>query len=123
MSSSANPAPSPELVALQKEFALLGDKVSKLAQTRTQLVAQLNENEGVKAELLLLDKDAELYRTLGPALIRTEAVDAKALVDARIDRIRADLKRVEEQVETAGRRRVEIRDSATKQMAPGAAAP
>jgi len=80
-----------------------------LGQTRTQLVAQLNENEGVKAELLLLDETAELYRTLGPSLVRTDAVDAKALVDGRIDRIKKDLKKVEEQVEALGKRRLEVR--------------
>jgi len=41
-------------------------------------------------------------------------VDAKALVDGRIDRIKKDMKRLEDQVEAAGKRRLAIREEQQK---------
>jgi prefoldin beta subunit len=99
---------------LQKDFAELSTQLSKLAQTRQQLLAQLNENEGVRAEIMLLTPEAELYRTLGPSLIRTEIVDAKALVEGRIDRLKRDVKRLEEQAEEVAQQRLSIREQQRK---------
>lgn len=93
---------------LQREFVFLGEKIGKLAQMRQQLVAQLNENEGVKAEFDLLSDDSELYRSLGPALLRIDKVEAKTLVEGRLERIKGDLKKLEGQVETVGTKRLEI---------------
>jgi len=90
------------------ELARVTETLQKLAATRQQLVVQLNENEGVKAELDALSADAEVFRSVGPALLKMDASDAKALVGGRITAIKADVQRVEEQFEEAGKRRLEV---------------
>lgn len=58
--------------------------------------AQLNENQVVKGELDLLPADRKVYKAIGPALIRTEIIEAKQNVDKRIDYINAELKRFDD---------------------------
>jgi prefoldin beta subunit len=85
--------------AIQKEFLDLGQEIQKLANDRQQLMIKLNENEGVRSELVMLSSDAELFRAVGSALIKTESNDAKALIDGRIDMIKKDLTKIEQLVE------------------------
>ena len=84
---------------IQKEFLQLGEEIQKLANTRQQLVIQLNENEGVRSELSLLSGSAELFRAVGSALVKTEANDARALVDGRVEMIKKELSKTEQLVE------------------------
>ena len=97
MESSNVSSPSPS--DLQKEYTQLAEELQKLVTSRQQLLIQLNENEGVRSELALLSSSAELFRTIGPALVKTEPSDARALVDGRIDLIKKDLLKVENLVE------------------------
>ena len=83
----------------QREFTKLTEELQKLASTRQQLTIQLNENESVRAEFALLSDSAEVFRAVGPALVRTETGDAKSLVEGRIDMIKKDIARIESQVE------------------------
>ncbi|KAF2883155.1 hypothetical protein ILUMI_23023 [Ignelater luminosus] len=70
----------------QKEF-------QKAVATRQQLDAQLNENQIVKEELDRLPADRKVYKAIGPALIKTEIVEAKQNVTKRIDYINNEIKR------------------------------
>jgi len=88
-----------EQQALQKEFVHLGEEIQKLANTRQQLMIQLNENEGVRTELALLSGNAELFRAVGSALVKTETSDARALVDGRVEMIKKELGKTEQLVE------------------------
>ena len=85
--------------AMQKEFVHLGEEIQKLANSRQQLAIQLNENEGVLAELALLSSEAELFRAVGSALVRTESSDAKALISGRVDMIKKELAKTEQIVQ------------------------
>lgn len=93
---------------LQKEFAQLGEEIQKLAITRQTLSLQLNENEGVREEFALLSASAIIYREIGPALVKADTADAKALVDGRVDMISKDLKKIEALVEEKGKRRLDV---------------
>ena len=92
-------ATSQESQAMQKEFVHLGDEIQKLANSRQQLAIQLNENEGVLAELALLSSDAELFRSVGSALVRMESNDVKSLVMGRVDMIKKELTKTEQIVQ------------------------
>lgn len=84
---------------MQKEFVQLGEEMQKLASNRQQLVIQLNENEGVLLELGLLSSEAELFRSVGSALVRMETGDVKSLVDGRVDMIKKEMTKIEQLVQ------------------------
>lgn len=68
----------------------------KAVSTRQQLDAQLNENQIVKDELDRLPTDRKVYKAIGPALIKTEIVEAKQNVAKRIDYINNEIKRFDD---------------------------
>jgi len=59
--------------------------------SRQQLDSQLTENKGVKEELGLLENEANVYKLIGPALIKQDLEEAKANVSKRIDYISGEL--------------------------------
>ncbi|KAJ3186667.1 hypothetical protein HDU85_007487 [Gaertneriomyces sp. JEL0708] len=76
---------------IQKEFALI-------VQNRTQLESQLQENEMVQKELDLMKPDAQVYKLIGPVLVKQEPVEAQTNVKKRIEFISAEIKRLEGQI-------------------------
>ncbi|XP_075229587.1 prefoldin 6 [Lycorma delicatula] len=75
--------------SVQKEY-------HKAISQRQQLDGQLNENIAVKEELDLMKADAEVFKLIGPVLIKQELEEAKQNVAKRIDYINGELKRVED---------------------------
>jgi len=67
--------------------------------SRQQLDSQLTENKGVKEELGLLENEANVYKLIGPALIKQDLEEAKANVSKRIDYISGELKRLDKTIE------------------------
>eukprot|EP01112_Ceratiomyxa_fruticulosa_P011867 TRINITY_DN3264_c0_g2_i1.p1 TRINITY_DN3264_c0_g2~~TRINITY_DN3264_c0_g2_i1.p1 ORF type:complete len:126 (+),score=27.58 TRINITY_DN3264_c0_g2_i1:95-472(+) len=78
-----------------KEFRGLEKEISNMNQKRAQLLTQLNENEMVLQELKLLNSDAEVYKLIGPVLVKQEQSEAATNVQKRIDFIGGELKRLE----------------------------
>ncbi|UYV79446.1 PFDN6 [Cordylochernes scorpioides] len=87
--------------ALQKKLSQEVDKIKnvqkdiqKLYGQRQKLDAQLNENTIVKEELALVDPAASnVYKLIGPVLVKQDLVEAKQNVDKRIEYITGELKR------------------------------
>ncbi|GAV76093.1 Prefoldin_2 domain-containing protein [Cephalotus follicularis] len=77
-----------DLNKLQKDIA-------KNHQVRKKYTIQLGENELVLKELDLLDKDANVYKLIGPVLVKQDLAEANANVRKRIDYISAELKRLD----------------------------
>ncbi|UYV69984.1 PFDN6, partial [Cordylochernes scorpioides] len=81
--------------ALQKKLSQEVDKIKnvqkdiqKLYGQRQKLDAQLNENTIVKEELALVDPAASnVYKLIGPVLVKQDLVEAKQNVDKRIEYI------------------------------------
>jgi len=69
---------------IQKEY-------QNVIGNRQQLDSQLTENKGVKDELALLEKEANVYKLIGPALIKQDLDEAKQNVNKRIDYISGEL--------------------------------
>ncbi|KAF7998026.1 hypothetical protein HCN44_009424 [Aphidius gifuensis] len=67
----------------------------KAVITRQQLDGQLNENTAVKEELDLLKSGNEVFKLIGPVLIKQELDEAKQNVNKRIEYISNELKRTE----------------------------
>ncbi|ORY06349.1 Prefoldin beta-like protein [Basidiobolus meristosporus CBS 931.73] len=76
---------------LQKEFA-------KVVESRQRLDSQLQENEIVAKEFSVLKDDANIYKLIGPVLVKQEKVEANTNVQKRIEFIKAEIKRLEEQI-------------------------
>ncbi|KAF9969951.1 hypothetical protein BGZ73_007485 [Actinomortierella ambigua] len=76
---------------IQKEFATA-------VESRQKLDSQLQENKLVQEEFALLKDDANIYKLIGPVLVKQDKSEAKTNVDKRIDFIQAEIQRVEKQI-------------------------
>ncbi|XP_020531893.1 prefoldin subunit 6 isoform X2 [Amborella trichopoda] len=90
-------APS-ALRELQHEIETQANLLSKLQkdttknhQVRKQYTIQLGENELVLKELDLLNENANIYKLIGPVLVRQDLAEANANVRKRIEYISAEL--------------------------------
>ena len=79
----------------------------RLPQNDLQLVmGQMTENEMVQQELTLLDSSTNVYKMVGPVLIKNSLGDAKDTVSKRLEFITAEKKRLEDKItelETRGK--------------------
>ncbi|EFN84290.1 prefoldin subunit 6 [Harpegnathos saltator] len=73
---------------------------SKAVNKRQQLDGQLNENIAVKKELDLLKQDNDVFKLIGPVLVKQDLEEAKQNVTKRMDYITAELKRMEDLIAT-----------------------
>ena len=63
----------------------------KAMAKKRQLDSQLNENKAVKQELDLLKSGNEVFKLIGPVLIKQDQEEAKQNVEKRIEYITAEL--------------------------------
>ena len=83
-------------VKLQEEVEKLQSVQKQHGKTMTArqtLDAQLNENKLVKEEMDSLESGANVFKLIGPAMIRQDVEEAKGNVNKRIDYINGELKR------------------------------
>lgn len=69
--------------------------IAKNHQIRKQYTIQHGENEMVQKELELLNEDANVYKLIGPVLVKQDLAEAKANVSKRIEYITAELRRLD----------------------------
>ncbi|PON44268.1 Prefoldin beta-like [Trema orientale] len=69
--------------------------IAKNHQVRKKYTIQLGENELVLKELDLLKEDANVYKLIGPVLVKQDLAEANANVRKRIEYISAELKRLD----------------------------
>ncbi|KAL1205124.1 Prefoldin subunit 6 [Cardamine amara subsp. amara] len=69
--------------------------IAKNHQLRKKYTIQLGENELVLKELDLLEEDANVYKLIGPVLVKQDLAEANANVRKRIEYISAELKRLD----------------------------
>ncbi|KAJ1976664.1 Prefoldin subunit 6, partial [Dimargaris cristalligena] len=55
-------------------------------------------------EFKLLEKDANVFKLIGPVLVKQDQAEAKTNVDKRIEYIAAEIKRVEGQIKDLSER-------------------
>ncbi|XP_075976321.1 prefoldin 6 [Anticarsia gemmatalis] len=86
---------------MQKELELLGGiqkEFRKAISQKQQLDSQLNENKAVKVELSLLAKDAEVYKLIGPVLVKQDLNEATQNVAKRMEYISKEIKRADDHI-------------------------
>ncbi|KAH9317174.1 hypothetical protein KI387_018943 [Taxus chinensis] len=69
--------------------------IAKNHQVRKQYTIQHGENEMVQKELEFLTEDANVYKLIGPVLVKQDLAEAKANVSKRIEYITAELRRLD----------------------------
>eukprot|EP00112_Aurelia_sp_Birch-Aquarium-sp1_P008317 Seg1913.3 transcript_id=Seg1913.3/GoldUCD/mRNA.D3Y31 product="Prefoldin subunit 6" protein_id=Seg1913.3/GoldUCD/D3Y31 len=102
---------------LQKEveaFQKIQKDVQKLFAQRQQLETQLSENKIVKDELDLLEADSNVFKLIGPVLVKQDLGEAKMNVDKRIDYIQAEAKRHEKSLKDLEAKQVSQREGIGK---------
>ncbi|KAL5234937.1 hypothetical protein ACI65C_002347 [Semiaphis heraclei] len=106
---------------LQKKFQTELDalkqcqkEINQLVGNRQQLDGQLNENSIVKEELALLKPSGEVYKMVGPILLRQDHTEAKENIDKRMSYIKNELQRIDDRVRTLEETQDKYRESLTK---------
>ena len=74
-----------------QQFRQIQEEVQKLRNDQQTLMQQQSENEMVKQELDLLDDSSQVYKMVGPVLMKNETEDAKQTVDQRLELITSEL--------------------------------
>ncbi|KAL9452209.1 hypothetical protein AB3S75_005046 [Citrus x aurantiifolia] len=84
-----------ELEAKANDLSKLQKDIGKNHQVRKKYTIQLGENELVLKELGLLNEGANVYKLIGPVLVKQDLAEANANVRKRIEYISAELKRLD----------------------------
>lgn len=95
MSSTALRELQRELEAKANDLSKLQKDIAKNHEVRRKYTVQLGENELVLKELELLSEDANVYKLIGPVLVKQDLAEANANVKKRIEYISAELKRLD----------------------------
>lgn len=84
-----------DLETKANDLSKLQKDIAKNHQVRKKYTIQLGENELVLKELDLLNDDANVYKLIGPVLVKQDLAEANANVRKRIEYISAELKRLD----------------------------
>ncbi|KAF2177425.1 Prefoldin beta-like protein [Zopfia rhizophila CBS 207.26] len=90
---------------LQKKLQDLSDQYQKLqgelstsVEARQKLESQQQENTTVQKEFSLLDDDANIYKQIGPVLLKQDKTEAVMAVNGRLEFIEKEINRIEKQI-------------------------
>ena len=107
--------------AIQKKFE---DELAKFQKSQTDLnkhisqrqvlESQLTENKFVKEELDLLKKDDNIYKLVGPVLLKQDLIEANQNVQKRIDYIQQEMKRHESLIKDVESKQDGMKENLTK---------
>jgi len=97
-----------------EKYRELQKDAQKAVRTRQQLEAQLTENNIVRDELDHLEPTANVYKLIGPALVKQDLVEAKQTVAKRIEYITNEIKRQEALLKDIEKKQETQRDSIGK---------
>lgn len=91
MSSSSSSSPSGPLQELTTSFSKLQSQYTTLIEARQRLDSQLGENLQVQKEFKGLKEGNQVYKLIGPVLMKVEQVEARGNVDKRIEFIKGEM--------------------------------
>lgn len=84
--------------ALTEEYQKMQVELQSCVDARQKLESQQQENKGVKKEFAKLAEDTNIYKLVGPVLLKQDRLEAVLAVDARLEFIEKEIKRVETQI-------------------------
>ncbi|KAF2252549.1 Prefoldin beta-like protein [Trematosphaeria pertusa] len=87
-----------KLQDLSDDYQKLQGELSTAVEARQKLESQQQENTTVKKEFDLLADDANIYKQIGPVLLKQDKTEAVMAVNARLEYIDKEIKRIESQI-------------------------
>ncbi|KAF2121758.1 putative prefoldin subunit 6 [Lophiotrema nucula] len=87
-----------KLQELSDEYQKLQGELSTSVEAREKLESQQQENTTVKKEFDLLADDANIYKQIGPVLLKQDKTEAVMAVNGRLEFIEKEIKRFENQI-------------------------
>lgn len=78
----------------------LQKKLQELIKSRTVLETQYQENKIVKEEFETLEADSNVYKLIGPVLLKQEKEEAEDNVDKRLAFITAEIEKAEKNIKS-----------------------
>lgn len=102
------------LQATAASYQKLQNDLQVAVEARSRLDAQRTENESVKKEFSNLKAENDVFKLIGPVLIKQDTAEAKSNVEKRLEFINSEIKRVEGQIKDmesqSDKKRAEIAD-------------
>ncbi|KDN65299.1 putative prefoldin subunit [Colletotrichum sublineola] len=77
-------------------FVDMSSELQNIVQSRQKLEAQKQENLGVKEEFDKLKDGEQIYKLVGPVLLKQDKVEAESTVKGRLDFINKEIERHED---------------------------
>ncbi|KAI8877163.1 Prefoldin beta-like protein [Backusella circina FSU 941] len=81
-----------------KAFQQLQKELTQIIENRQRLESQQQENELVNNEFQHLDSESNIYKLVGPVLVKQDRAEAETNVKNRLNLITGEIKRVEQQL-------------------------
>ncbi|KAL2839073.1 Prefoldin [Aspergillus pseudoustus] len=90
--------PQKQMQALSDEYQALQTELDGLVDARQKLESQQQENKNVQTEFNSLDDDANIYKQIGPVLLKQDKAEALMAVSGRLEFIEKEIQRIEGQI-------------------------
>ncbi|KAF2501393.1 putative prefoldin subunit 6 [Lophium mytilinum] len=87
-----------KLQELSDDYQKIQGELSSAIDARQKLESQQQENAGVQQEFAKLDDEANIYKQIGPVLLKQDKTEAVMAVDGRLEFIDKEIKRFEKQI-------------------------
>ncbi|KAH7393935.1 Prefoldin [Phaeosphaeria sp. MPI-PUGE-AT-0046c] len=87
-----------KLQELSDSYQTFQGELSGAIEARQKLESQQQENATVKKEFDILDDDANIYKQIGPVLLKQDKTEAVMAVNSRLEYIDKEIKRIEKQI-------------------------
>lgn len=72
-------------------LSLLSTDLEGLVDARQKLESQQQENQGVQSEFAQLDDESNIYKLVGPVLLKQEKAEATMAVNGRLEFIEKEM--------------------------------
>lgn len=87
-------------MSVMEELTQLQRTLQNLIQSRTKLETQFQENKIVKEEFESLSSDSNVYKLMGPVLLKQDKEEAEENVNKRLEFITSEIEKVEKNIKT-----------------------
>ncbi|KAI2631510.1 Prefoldin beta-like protein [Hypomontagnella submonticulosa] len=87
-----------QLQNLSEDYTKLQQELQTAVQSRQKLEAQRQENANVQKEFERLKDGENIYKLVGPILLKQDKVEAESTVNGRLEFIGKELERTEDQI-------------------------
>ena len=90
-------------------FRTLQKEIGKLQSSSSEQGTRILENEMVLKELELLEDEAQVFKLIGPVLVKQELVEVKNNVSKRIEFIKNDISRLDDNIKAKEKQQDEVK--------------